>query len=58
MSDYDVIVEMLKRQQIDYETAAFDNGEKELEIEGGYAGFYTILRFDANGSLTSVGAYE
>lgn len=68
VTDLDAMTAMLTRAGIEYETRtpnpefprSFRDGTTtQLVVEDmGYTGFYSVLGFDADGRLLSVGAWE
>lgn len=62
MSDFETMKEMLTRSNIEYkiyEVYDEDTAPRPyLTVEGGYHGFYTIFKFEEDGTLLSVEAYE
>ncbi len=60
MSDRQILEEMFKRCGVVYEsndsmiTVSADAGP----ANEGYGGFYTVFRFDADGKLLNMGAFE
>jgi hypothetical protein len=67
VSDKDILIEMLNRAGVKYEETCGgrpygeDRNDETLvsvSIDGGYSGFYTVLTFNQDGSLKSIGAFE
>lgn len=61
MSDYDTIIEMLDRAELDYrveDISIEDGAVKQIYLEYGYIGFITEIAFGLNGELVSIGAFE
>tara|TARA_Y100001973_G_C5160264_1_gene313139 strand:- start:409 stop:597 length:189 start_codon:yes stop_codon:yes gene_type:complete len=62
MNDLETMKEMLTRSNIEYDIyyahGMEDDPRAHLTVNGGYHGFYTIFKFEEDGSLASVEAYE
>jgi hypothetical protein len=69
MTDIETISEMLSRRRIESERTKLTDGAisrqdrdrwvtEIITVTGGYAGFFTELRFSAAGDLVSIEAYE
>ena len=46
------------RQPFNFAPPRVERAETTLVVDGGYAGFYTVLKFNDAGALMSVEAYE
>ncbi len=57
-SDRGLLQGMFDKQNIEYEVKESKDGGKEVWVERGYMGFYTIFTFNVDDDLKDIGAYE
>ena len=57
MNDLEILQEMLKRSNIDYDLEQRED-HFSLVVERGYIGFATCFKFSLDGKLLDMGAYE
>ncbi len=57
MSDLETLKQMLARAGIEFEETG-DNIVTTVTVERGYSGFCTEFRFNSDGALLNMGAYE
>jgi hypothetical protein len=61
LTDFEAMQKMLSLRSIPFEVDGpphTADGFRSITIEGGYAGFYTVMTFNEEGMLADIAAYE